>query len=483
MKEKIINKDDKKKEYLNLETILCLYVMACPILDMVSFIFRNIFETNFSPSTIVRPIIAIIVIVAIFFKRHIKIKLLVAGFLYGIYAILHLWIFTKLQTDSAYSNVVHETQYIINYSFMILNLFLYLYVFHDKDTKKLKKSLLVASIIYIVSIYVSIFTQTSSSTYIEGMGYKGWFESGNSISAILILSLFVILPMLKNKENKKLILLTVALIGIFLMMLVGTRVGLLGFILVVGLYIIVEAFFSFIKKRKWNKKMLIGGVLGMILVAILIGTVGSATIQRRKHLKEIEGNIVDQSTNQVAHISGDLLEIKDQIDQGLIKEEYMSKAAQQSILDLYRVANEKQIANNDMRMQQLIYNAYLVKNQANPISILLGNGYMNQFRELVLEMEIPAFLFNFGIIGFLLYFVPFLGVFLYNFYFGIKYWRKVDSEYIMLLAGSGFTFVLSFFSGYVFFSSSTMMVNIVMNALLVNRVRKLKIEEEQKETE
>ena len=71
MKEKIINKDDKKKEYLNLETILCLYVMACPILDMVSFIFRNIFETNFSPSTIVRPIIGIIVIVAIFFKRHI----------------------------------------------------------------------------------------------------------------------------------------------------------------------------------------------------------------------------------------------------------------------------------------------------------------------------------------------------------------------------------------------------------------------------
>ena len=59
----------------------------------------------------------------------------------------------------------------------------------------------------------------------------------------------------------------------------------------------------------------------------------------------------------------------------------------------------------------------------------------------------------------------------------------MDSEYIMLLAGSGFTFVLSFFSGYIFFSSSTMMVNIVMNALLINRVRKLKIEEEQKETE
>lgn len=439
---------------------------------MASFIFRNIFHTNFSPSTVVRPIIAIMVITVIFFKRTIKRKLIITGLIYTFYALGHLWIFKNLQTESAYSNVIHEAQYLINYSFMILNLFLYLYVFFNKETEKLKKSLLVSSIIYIGSIYISILTKTSSSTYIEGMGYKGWFESGNSISAILILSLFILLNMIKRKEYRIITLITVGLIGIFLTTLIGTRVGLFGFILVVGFFILIESVFSFIKKKKWNKRIIIGSIVVLGILVVLIGTVGSVTIERRKHLKQIEKNIMDPSTNDVSHISGSLLEIKNQIDQNNIEETYMSKASQKSILELYQIANERQIVNNDMRMQQLIFNICLVKNQANIGSILLGNGYMNQYRELVLEMEIPAFLLNFGVVGFLLYFLPFLGVLLYAIYKGVKNWIKIDDEYIMLVAGSGFTFILSFFSGYVFFSSSTMMVNIVMNTLLLNKVKR-----------
>lgn len=278
--------------------------------------------------------------------------------------------------------------------------------------------------------------------------------------------------MIKRKEYRIITLITVGLIGIFLTTLIGTRVGLFGFILVVGFFILIESVFSFIKKKKWNKRIIIGSIVVLGILVVLIGTVGSVTIERRKHLKQIEKNIMDPSTNDVSHISGSLLEIKNQIDQNNIEETYMSKASQKSILELYQIANERQIVNNDMRMQQLIFNICLVKNQANIGSILLGNGYMNQYRELVLEMEIPAFLLNFGVVGFLLYFLPFLGVLLYAIYKGVKNWIKIDDEYIMLVAGSGFTFILSFFSGYVFFSSSTMMVNIVMNTLLLNKVKR-----------
>ena len=55
-----------------------------------------------------------------------------------------------------------------------------------------------------------------------------------------------------------------------------------------------------------------------------------------------------------------------------------------------------------------------------------------------MEMEIPAFLFNFGIIGFILYFGPFLALFLYFMYFGIRNIRKIDSEYIILVFGLGY---------------------------------------------
>ena len=41
----------------NIENILCAFIIICPILDIMSFLFRNKFNTNYSPSTFIRPII------------------------------------------------------------------------------------------------------------------------------------------------------------------------------------------------------------------------------------------------------------------------------------------------------------------------------------------------------------------------------------------------------------------------------------------
>ena len=125
-------------------------------------------------------------------------------------------------------------------------------------------------------------------------------------------------------------------------------------------------------------------------------------------------------------------------------------------------------------MQQLIYNVLLVKKKKSMSGILFGNGYMNNFRELVLEMEIPAFLLNFGVIGFMLFFTPFLTIFIYSVYIGFKNIKKIDKEYMMLCLGGGFVFALSFFAGYTFFNSSTMMVIITIYTLLINKILNLK---------
>ncbi|MBR6033848.1 MAG: O-antigen ligase family protein [Clostridia bacterium] len=150
-------------------------------------------------------------------------KIVIVGIAYAIYGIIHLFLFNTVKTTISYSNVIHEAQYIVNYSFLILNLFVYSYVFKEGNTDKLKKSILISIGIYIVSIYIAIITGTSSSTYIEKMGYKGWYESGNSLSAIFTLGLFVILPMIKQIKKRILIPLLIA-IGAFLCFLIGTRV-------------------------------------------------------------------------------------------------------------------------------------------------------------------------------------------------------------------------------------------------------------------
>ena len=155
----------KLKEKINIENILCFFIIICPMLDMLSFIFRNVFNTNISPSTILRPVIPIIVIIYLFFKEDKKFKLYTfLGFLIlGIYGVIHLYLFTKVKTGSSYSGVIHEAQYIVNYSFMILNLFLYIYIFKDKNTEKLKKSILYSACIYVGSIIISIITHTSTN--------------------------------------------------------------------------------------------------------------------------------------------------------------------------------------------------------------------------------------------------------------------------------------------------------------------------------
>ena len=58
---------DVKRIKFNPETVLCVFIVLCPILDMASFIFRNIFNTSFSPSTFIRPIIPIVVMIYLFF--------------------------------------------------------------------------------------------------------------------------------------------------------------------------------------------------------------------------------------------------------------------------------------------------------------------------------------------------------------------------------------------------------------------------------
>ncbi|MBS5857140.1 MAG: O-antigen ligase family protein [Clostridia bacterium] len=467
----------KVKEKLNIENLLTVFIILCPILDIASFIFRNIFNTKISPSTIIRPILPIIAFIYYFIKADKKYKLKLFGIsaIYGIYAIIHLILFTTVKSECSYSNISHELQYLVNYTFMIIILYVFIKTFKEKlSTEKLEKATVISVGIYLLSIILSIITNTMSSTYIEGMGIKGWFESGNSISATLILSMYILL-MNKNKKYKKIIITELILMGIFLTMLIGTRVGLYGFILTIGIFVLVKS--NIFNINKINKKIVIAGGALLALIILIICLVGSNTFTRRQHLKDIEANIVDSSNNEEAHLTGSLIEIKDKIDNKQIDEKYMNEVQQKSVLELYDIANKLQISNNDQRMQQLLYNAILVKNQANLLLILFGNGYMNQFRELVLEMDIPAFLFNFGIIGLFLYFVPFLSIFIYALYWAIKRYKIIDEQYIMYLLGLGLSFALSVFSGYVFFNMSTDSIIIVICVLLLNKVEEVKKEE------
>ena len=461
----------KKIKNIKLEDILCLYIILCPILDIASFLFRNHFNTNISISTFLRPIVPVVLAIYIFIRANKKNKLILLGItaLYVLYGVIHLIVTKTFLTGCSYGGIKEEMQYVINYSFLIINLIVFYYAFINKKwrnkeigssdknskTNKLKLAVLIMCGIYITSIYIAILTGTSSYTYIEEqIGYKGWIESGNSLSAILCISTFIILSLIKDKKYRIPAIIVLVLTGIYLVALIGTRTGLLGFFLAVAVFIAIEVLFS-------KNKVAIVGFIILALAVITVGLVGSNTLKRRSQMNDSKYEIIDEATGEVGHMTGDMLKIKNAILNGTLENAYMSNAQKEAVLDLHEYTTKNNIAGNDTRTQQLMYNIYLVKEQKSIIGILFGNGFEANFREMVMENELASLMLNFGILGFTLYAGPFIFVLitaLIQTIKKIKKKQKLETDYLMAIAALILIFGLSYLSGYIFFNSSVMIM-------------------------
>ena len=264
-KEKENQVDSKQPRSLIID-IICVSVILNPIFDILSFIFRNYFETNISISTFLRPVIPVGCAIYFFIKsdKKEKLKLVGIGAIYLLYAIIHLYIVSQNVTGWSSGGASNELQYICNFTFLVVELYAYYCTFaiNKKDSAKeienkkrgidkLKKSIIVMSGIYVVSILFSIIISKSSYTYPETKtGYKGLIESGNSLSAILVLSLGIMIQMIKSREYKWRIISTVisAVTCIYLVTLIGTRVGMIGSIMVIAMYVAIEIIFNKNKK-------------------------------------------------------------------------------------------------------------------------------------------------------------------------------------------------------------------------------------------
>ena len=458
----------KPKTTNGVQKWLSMFVIICPILDIISFLFRNKFKTNISPSTFLRPLIPVIILIYYFFKENNKNRIIGIGLIYLLYSCIHLFLFNKVRTELSYGGIINELQYLINYGFMIITLYVFVHTFKNKDTNILNKSVVISLSIYIISILISIVTKTSSTTYLEGIGYKGWFESGNSLCTVLLLGLFYILSntKLKKLDISKIIL--IMLIGIYLMFLSGMRTGLFGFILVISLYIISNFIEAVLNKTKINKKLIVL-IIGIVLMFILgVIFIGSQTLERRRQLNQNEKNNIDIETGDVRYVSGDVLSLYKEIKNDTISST-IHIDVKNAIVRLCEYAKQSKMSNVNARKQQLVYNYYLILEQKNPILILFGNGYKAQFRELVMEMEIPSILFNFGIIGVILYLGPFLIIWGEGLYIFFKNIKRISSKYTMCILGMTLGLGLSIVSGYVLFNCSSMIMMVILASELENK--------------
>ena len=239
----------------------------------------------------------------------------------------------------------------------------------------------------------------------------------------------------------------------------------LGFLLVLVIYVLLNIFKALNKKIKIDKIMVISGIGLFLSIGILLGLVGSNTLKRMKNFDSKEYEIIDVNTGEESHVTGDTSSIVYNIKNNIYEEGFLSEEQEKAYLKTYEICNKLNIKGTNLRVQQLIYHGVLVKEEHNVLYLLFGNGYHSQYGEMTLEMEVVALLLNFGLTGFILY----LGPYLFLCYKVIKYLKKkkkISDNSIMYMFGIGLAIFLSFIAGYVFYSGTVALLIICLFSLL-----------------
>ena len=451
---------------LNKENLLYIFILINPIFDLLSTLFRQL-DFTYTPSTFLRPILPAALIIYIFVTdKNIRLKLAGITAIYMSYIIGHLYLYSGITTGFSNGSLAHELQYVINYTYLVFTLGLFIYAFYKK--KHVLEDILLKTTTFIIgTVYLAIITNTSLSSYIEGgILYKGWYNTSGAISTLLLLSMFVLLPyLLKHKINPMYKYGFVFFVLFYLCFLVGSRVGLYGSILLIVIFGISYLIFNNLKNIKKHLPIIMASTLLVILTFVVFG---SSTLERRRELNNLKDDEI--------HIAIDFNKIKIKIDNNTLEDGYMSNDQITALKKMASYAERHSIANVDLRQQQLVYNYYLWIEQ-NDLSLkLFGNGYLANYIQLTLEMETFALLFNFGVFGFALFFMPFLTIAIYSIYVGIKNIKKLDIEYIMYLSGVLISYMISLYAGHVYFNTSVMPIIIILHLLLLNKVHNMKKE-------
>lgn len=466
----------KIKENFRVEYLFYFFLVLSPFLDAFSYWYRKWVPTAIiSPTTVLRLLIPSILLLFLFIKNNKSRKyLLIGGTIYFLYALFHLVIYQKFLTKSAYGSVFHEAQYILNYTYMIMVFYICYQFCQEKKFTKLYLALTLFLAGYVFLLYLALVTHTSSSTYIDGVGYKGWNASGNAVGSLLLITLTILLPYF-FKEKKWYHFVLVVATGVYLMVFLGTRVGLLGFPL-----ILVSYFICFIlgrrKKKATSRRKVFASFCIFVLClssAIFLG-MHSSTLKRQKNLEKEQNQVVDKNTKEVSHITGDALSYVKQIEKGEIPSSFMDQAQQKSLVEMKNTADRLFLDNSKRRIQQFLYHTYLIKNQKSISRILVGNGYLSNYSEMTLEMELASLLYNFGLIGFVLYLGFFIVILVKAVTTLFQHFDKRNIIYLYYLFGVGLVYLLSLMAGYTFFHVSSMVVIILLHILLDEECEKIK---------
>lgn len=450
-----------------IKKILLIFLAIQPVLDCYLLYTDEIIGFfHFSPTTIIRLLIIGILFVLLFFNKDNKSTrktIYIYGGLLLVYLIIHHFVAAGID-NSGYStfqySIVTEAFYIIR---MLLPLSIIYITYTLKPSKEevIKLFLAVSAIVSIV-IVGSNLIQCSLASYgggvIKGnffdwflddslakneLASKGWFNSANQISGLMYILLPMCIYSLFNKFSIPRTIIT--FLTVLSMIMLGTRVASYGWFLIFIMMFVFYLFFIFVmKKNSFSIKSFIS-LISIFVVSLIIMPNGPLVNVSSSYTDEDDKKLTEMKEDE--NISTKELLGYIGINEIYYEEIYVyedhEKFWEYVVED---VPATKRVGNRNS--QQLITDDVSATYET-PIRSLVGLGYSRFINAyLYLEKDFIVQYHTIGILGIILFLLPYIAIALYSFVRFIKY-KKLNLFNLTLLAMLVLPLCISYFSGHI----------------------------------
>lgn len=516
-----------KDKFCTKETIykcLMLFLILQPILDIYILFKPAVADFfGFSPATIIRILFIGILGLLFLFTNKFNKKywwFVVYGALVVLYTVLHhinALEFNSVSKDGFGYNLVSELFYLIR---MLMPLFMIVlsahYKFEDKKMEKLitwlvillAGSIVVTNLLGIslgsyskVQIEGNIFQWFNPNNDLDYMDFasKGFFNDPNRISALMVL----ITPLLfyvfvKNPNKKNGFLLILQCLGMYML---GTKVAVLGFFVLLFASICIYLFFVLIKKElTWNKKIFAFFMIFFVAAGALLywtPAIDRTMIDQTReenHKKNVKGERSEEE-KKIKKIDEQLLKLIKVDEDGAIyfdelftEEKDVTYVSKSQIYTIDKVKSEK-ILNEFIEENYLdfsinpefILNSYPYENDpyfwykimkwslmertnfrmveramlervktinANPADDYLGITFTRMSNIFDLERDFLSHYYTLGLFGLCLFLFPYLIIFFLAVFMMLYHYKeKFTFRNVMLMLGIAITLFAAYYSG------------------------------------
>lgn len=388
-----------------------IYLLLLPIIDVITSLMTRLGNFNLSLGMIVKGLTIVFSVIYIFFfsksrwRRKSIIYLFVLAIFFGGYLLCksEIW-----QIGSYMTEITFAFRYFY-FNVMLLGV---ANIFDDFkiDNELIKKVFFISSLIYAGLMLIPLITHTSFSSYSasEFGGDNGWFYAANETGAITTLLLLGTMCLFNNK-NKPLILIFIPIL--LSIAFIGTKVSYLGMIIAT----ITLILFYLLKQKKQ------GIILSLLLAIILVWVCNYSPA-----LSNLEGNSQRIENERRSKV------VDKKLDQ-YIKNKKLAKLVELGL------NGREEFFLNDMLLYQ----------KENIPDKFFGLGWSKctsdecDYDNMIVELDYVDVFYHYGIIGFIIYFLPLLYIFV-DF---VKAKKTSDSYYYLIFLLLGF--LISSIAGHV----------------------------------